>query len=183
MPCSGYDRILGVTAEFDIFQMKATSDPKLNMISRHKLPLTDTPRLVLQVDPMAWRRSHDWTTHDVLLSISENGEISFWVPEANAGNGWRCTGKVRTGRTGFRKVRCSSAKKTVLSMSNSIQTSNIDKSPYKVVESQDGDELTIWDSMESEFASGLEYRGMYKCVNLLESLQSKVVMSNAGRLS
>jgi len=31
-----------------------------------------------------------------------------------------------------------------------------------VVEGQDGDELTIWDSMESEFASGLEYRGMYK---------------------
>ena len=53
--------------------------------------------------------------HDVLLSVSEDGELAFWVPETNGKTGWRCTGKVRTGRTGFRKVRCSSAKKTALS--------------------------------------------------------------------
>jgi len=122
MPSSGYDRILGITANFEIFQIRATADPSLNLISQHKLPLPYTPRLVLQVDPMAWRRSHDWTTHDVLLSISEDGEISFWVPEANSVYGWRCTRKVRTGRTGFRKVRCSSAKKTVLSRFNFVRT-------------------------------------------------------------
>ena len=64
---------------------------------------------------MAWGHSSDWMEHDVLLSVSEDGELAFWVPETNGKMGWRCTGKVRTGRTGFRKVRCSSAKKTALS--------------------------------------------------------------------
>lgn len=31
-----------------------------------------------------------------------------------------------------------------------------------VVGSTDGDELTIWDSNESQFASGLEYSGNYR---------------------
>lgn len=104
-----------------------------------------------------------WEEHDVLLSVSENGELGFWVPspvstessggarvngkegsgEVN-GNGWRCTGRVRTERRGFNRARCSSAKKTAL-----------------VVPLPGGDELTIWDSMESEFASGLEYRGVF----------------------
>ena len=30
----------------------------------------------------------------------------------------------------------------------------------------DGDELTIWDSQESEFATGLEYCGMFRFVDL-----------------
>ena len=62
--------------------------------------------------------------HDVLLSVSEDGELAFWVPEANGKTGWRCTRKVRTYRTGFRKVRCSSAKKTALSKSN-IRASSV----------------------------------------------------------
>lgn len=33
-----------------------------------------------------------------------------------------------------------------------------------VVPSSEGDELTIWDSMESEFASGLEYQGTFEYV-------------------
>ncbi|KAJ3560471.1 hypothetical protein NP233_g10818 [Leucocoprinus birnbaumii] len=99
-----------------------------------------------------------WEEHDVLLSVSENGELGFWVPasvgaskngsaEVNGGDvktTWRCTGRVRTGRAGFNRARCSSAKKTAL-----------------VVPSAGGDELTIWDSMESEFASGLEYCGVF----------------------
>lgn len=80
-----------------------------------------------------------WEEHDVLLSVSECGELAFWVPEAytnsnlvngndndigNGGkangaggvgsSGWRCTGRVRTGRRGFNRARCSSAKKTAL---------------------------------------------------------------------
>ncbi|KAF9455073.1 hypothetical protein P691DRAFT_770160 [Macrolepiota fuliginosa MF-IS2] len=106
-----------------------------------------------------------WEDHDVLLSVSEGGELAFWVPEvyasANAnggsgkgsgndgggqsGSGWRCLRRVRTERKGFNRARCSSAKKTAL-----------------VVPSLEGDELTIWDSKESEFASGLEYRGTFE---------------------
>lgn len=74
-----------------------------------------------------------WEEHDVLLSVSECGELAFWVPEAyasssggdkrvngnglrSAANGWRCTGRVRTERKGFNRARCSSAKKTALGM-------------------------------------------------------------------
>lgn len=81
-----------------------------------------------------------WEEHDVLLSVSECGELAFWVPQAyvNAnvngingtngqlngktshspgGGGWRCTGRVRTERKGFNRARCSSAKKTALGVS------------------------------------------------------------------
>ncbi|KAF8973548.1 WD repeat-containing protein [Flammula alnicola] len=139
---TGYEYILGVTADFTIVQLQATDAPSLTILSQHQLPLSYTPKFILPVDPMAWGHTRDWADHDVLLSISEGGEIAFWVLDINVENGWRYTRKVRTGRTGFRKVRCSSAKKTALSGPN-------------------GDELTIWDSTESEFASGLEYRGEY----------------------
>ncbi|KDR85351.1 hypothetical protein GALMADRAFT_132054 [Galerina marginata CBS 339.88] len=139
-----YEFILGITADFAIVQLQVTDEPGLTILSQQRLPLSYTPRFILPVDPMAWGHTRGWAEHDVLLSISEAGEIAFWVPEANAENGWRCTGKVRTGSTGFRKVRCSSAKKTAL-----------------IVGGPNGDELTIWDSLESEFASGLEYRGNY----------------------
>ncbi|KAF8167749.1 RAVE protein 1 C terminal-domain-containing protein [Crassisporium funariophilum] len=141
---SGYEYILGVTSDFTIIQLRATDAPSLMIQGQHRLPLSYTPRFILPVDPMAWGHTRDWTEHDVLLSVSEDGELAFWVPEVNSENGWRVSGKVRTGRTGFRKVRCSSAKKTAL-----------------IVGGPDGDELTIWDSTESEFASGLEYHGEY----------------------
>ncbi|KIM47847.1 hypothetical protein M413DRAFT_417307 [Hebeloma cylindrosporum] len=145
MPSSSrYELILGIATDFTIVQIQATDAPSLTIIGQHRLPLPYTPRFILPVDPMAWGSPRNWAERDVLLSISEGGEITFWVPEANAGKGWRCTRIVRTGRSGFRKVRCSSAKKTAL-----------------IVESSQGDELTIWDSLESEFSSGLEYCGEY----------------------
>ena len=81
--------------------------------------------------------------HDTLLSVSDDGELAFWVPEnglldllegdaktngahvngtltdgdtQTLNNGWRCTGRVRTGRRGLSRAACSSAKKSVLSM-------------------------------------------------------------------
>ncbi|KAF8807734.1 WD repeat-containing protein [Phlegmacium glaucopus] len=141
---SGYEHILGIASDFTIVQLQASDTLGLVIQGQHRLPLSYTPRFILPVDPMAWGHSRDWMEHDVLLSVSEGGELAFWVPETNGKTGWRCTGKVRTARTGFRKVRCSSAKKTAL-----------------IVGGPKGDELTIWDSTESEFASGLEYRGEY----------------------
>ncbi|KAF8578745.1 hypothetical protein K439DRAFT_1361373 [Ramaria rubella] len=112
------------------------------------LPLPARPRFILPVDPMDWRSYAVSTQHDVLVSISEDGELSFWIPEpASHSNSeiprekWLCTGSVRTGRNNIRMARCSSAKKTVL-----------------VVPHPDGEEVTIWDSKESEFSSGLEYQ-------------------------
>lgn len=110
-----YEYILGVTADFTIVLMKITDMHTLAIIGQHKLPLSYTPKYILPVDPMAWGHVSDRADRDVLLSISGDGEIAFWVLDAKQDSGWRCTRKVRTGRTGFRKVRCSSAKKTALS--------------------------------------------------------------------
>ena len=119
---SGYEHVFGIASDFTIVQLQAT-DTALVIQSQHRLPLSYTPRFILPVDPMAWGHSRDWMEHDVLLSVSEDGELAFWVPETNRKIGWRCTGKVRTYRTGFRKVRCSSAKKTALSKLNIMASS------------------------------------------------------------
>ncbi|KAI0286916.1 RAVE protein 1 C terminal-domain-containing protein [Russula aff. rugulosa BPL654] len=115
--------------------------PSLSLLSQTRLPLSSPPAFILPVDPMGWISSRGSTAmeRDVLLSIGSDGELMFWVPEGKR-VGWRCTGKVRTGRTNLRMARCSSAKKTVL-----------------IVPGIDGEEVTIWDSKESEFSSGLEY--------------------------
>ncbi|KAF7306783.1 WD repeat protein [Mycena indigotica] len=131
----GRELIVGITEDHSVVQIHI--EPQLVLYSHTQLPIP-TPKMILPVDPMAWER---WTVHDVLLSLSEDGELAFWVPDAKE---WRRTGSVRTHKTGIIKARCSSAKKTAL-----------------VVHTSDGDELTIWDSKESEFASGLEYSLSY----------------------
>ncbi|KAI0756586.1 RAVE protein 1 C terminal-domain-containing protein [Daedaleopsis nitida] len=162
--------LVGVTSTHTILLISATlSDPSpsLTLLSEVSLPLPSPPKLILPVDPMAWvEQNGSGSTqaaqdHDVLLSVSEEGELAFWVPEnglapqaasangkSRASNGvcgqdevWKCTGKVRTGRKGLSMARCSSAKKSAL-----------------VVPTLEGEELTIWDSKESEFSLGLEYR-------------------------
>jgi hypothetical protein len=94
--------------------------PSLSLISQTTLPLSSPPAFILPVDPMGWISSRGSTVmeRDVLLSVGSDGKLMFWVPEGKRA-GWRCTGKVRTGRTNLRMARCSSAKKTVLSESSS----------------------------------------------------------------
>ncbi|KAH9897985.1 WD repeat-containing protein [Cubamyces lactineus] len=152
---SPYRSLLGITASQTVVIISATisgSSTALRLVSESSLPLSEPPKLILPVDPMAWVGQYGSGTrgiaqaHDVLLSVSEEGELAFWTLEDglqdHQGNGvWKCTGKVRTGRKGLTMARCSSAKKSVL-----------------VVPTPSGEELTIWDSKESEFALGLEYR-------------------------
>ncbi|KAJ7487439.1 RAVE protein 1 C terminal-domain-containing protein [Mycena galericulata] len=137
----GQETIVGITIESSIVQVHV--NPGLTLQSRNSLPIR-TPKMILPVDPMAWGRRREWATHDVLLSVSELGELAFWVPDETAPSDWRCTGSVRTHRAGISRARCSSAKKTAL-----------------IVPTSEGEELTIWDSKESEFASGLEFRGIF----------------------
>ncbi|KAF9076123.1 RAVE protein 1 C terminal-domain-containing protein [Rhodocollybia butyracea] len=159
-----HDSIVGITGSLDISHVhlpvgtqRDSSPVMLSLHSHHRLPLDAQPSLIQPVDPMAWGMKNEWVEHDALLSISEEGELAFWVleerevvlgiltsPSHKDNPGWRCTGKVKTGRQGIRKARCSSAKKTAL-----------------ITPCSDGDELTIWDSKESEFASGLEFRCTY----------------------
>jgi hypothetical protein len=81
---------------------------------------------------MGWISSRDTAgmERDVLLSVGRDGELMFWVPDGN-GTGWRRTGRVRTGRTNIRMARCSSAKKTVLSVS---PPSRITREAYVLVQ-------------------------------------------------
>ncbi|KAF5385516.1 hypothetical protein D9757_005413 [Collybiopsis confluens] len=158
----GHDSILGITADTDIAHVylsveeenDTSSFPALSLHRHNRLPLATLPAIIQPVDPMAWGMKNEWVEHDAVLSISEVGELAFWIPEerrvaalngASSSShsdhpGWKCTGRVKTGRRGIRSARCSSAKKTAL-----------------VTSCADGEELTIWDSKESEFASGLEF--------------------------
>lgn len=163
---SGYEYIIGITTELSIIQIHAPTGSDLTIRSFDKLPLPHLPKLILPVDPMAWRLTHAWAEHDVLLSVSEHGELAFWVPEATGESKWRCTATVKTGRMGFKKARCSSMKKTALG--EQVYRCSRSHLTYlsSVVGGSDGDELTIWDSTESEFASGLEYIGIHRYATL-----------------
>lgn len=93
--------------------------PALRISSRSFLPINPPSSHILPVDPMAWTGPYlsgkKGMDHDVLLSVTAEGELAFWVPnDVSEGQGWKCTGKVRTGRTGLKKARCSSAKKSAL---------------------------------------------------------------------
>nr|GAT47823.1 WD repeat protein [Mycena chlorophos] len=134
----GQELVVGINENFSVLQIH--TKPELRLHSQSSLPIS-TPKMILPVDPMAWGLQRNWAQHDVLLSVSELGELAFWVPDDKE---WRKTGSVRTNRTNITKARCSSAKKTAL-----------------IVPTTSGDELTIWDSQESEFASGLEFCSIF----------------------
>lgn len=109
--------------------------------------------VVLPVDPMAWStgvRNGTGEPRDVLLSVSEDGELAFWALEEDfaaaaggaggveqegkggqkeCGDGaseWKCTGRVRTGRRGIGRARCSSAKKSALGAFSFYFSLNVD---------------------------------------------------------
>ncbi|KAI0271408.1 WD repeat-containing protein [Gloeopeniophorella convolvens] len=140
------------------------SSPSLSLVSQTTLPLSSPAVFIIPVDPMGWTSSRD-VEHDVLLSVSEEGELAFWVPDEN-GKGWRRTGRVRTGKTNISMARCSSAKKTVL-----------------IVPQADGEELTIWDSQESEFSSGLEYTATLSSADRVNDLDWSSTPDNQSILA
>lgn len=142
------------------------SPTPINLTVQHTkpLPVASPPEHIIPVDPMSWKPDASQSTNtaaapypqyetsrDAFVSISPEGELSFWaaVPAAEKQlldtPGWKLTGRVHTLRRKIARAQCSSAKKTVL-----------------VVNMQEGQEITIWDSTESEFSSGLEYRQIYE---------------------
>lgn len=144
--------VLAVTNDHRILIIHAnlSPNPSLSIRLETSLPLSSPPTLILPVDPMAWSGTSGEASafiahsHDTLLSVSDDGELAFWVPEnglldllggdvktngihvngalvngdaQTPSNGWRCTGRVRTGRRGLSRAACSSAKKSVLGTS------------------------------------------------------------------
>lgn len=163
-----HECIVGLTSDSSIVHIHIDNipNPTLRLHSHNNLPLTQPPKLILPVDPMSWSREKSLVEHDTLLSISDDGELSFWIPEEETPSGWRCTGKVKTGRRNFALASCSSAKKSVLGEKiwSSVYNALIATLLISVVRLPDGEELTIWDSKESEFGSGLEHRRVFRSV-------------------
>ncbi|KAF8140396.1 RAVE protein 1 C terminal-domain-containing protein [Boletus edulis] len=141
-----HESIVALTEDKYIFHIHISPSPHPTLVvsSYNSLPLFRAPKLLIAVDPMVWSNASTLEEYDDLLSVSDDGELCFWTFEHGKKPGWRCTGRVRTGRSGFRMASCSSAKKSVL-----------------VSGHPDGQELTIWDSNESEFASGLEHQRIF----------------------
>ncbi|KAJ3552447.1 hypothetical protein NM688_g4146 [Phlebia brevispora] len=141
----------------DIGSQSTNIAASLSRYEESSLP-SSSLKMIIPVDPMGWTSSYSRDTHpanhDVLLSVSEDGELAFWIPERNKGTiKWRCTSRVNTGRKDIRMAACSSAKKSVL-----------------ITNSAGGQELTIWDSKESEFASGLEFREVFSSADPVRDL-------------
>ncbi|KAG9314237.1 RAVE protein 1 C terminal-domain-containing protein [Chiua virens] len=141
-----HESIVAITENNFIFYIHIddSPNPTLVLYSYDSPPLSQAPKLMLAVDPMAWSKTSSQEEHDTLLSVSDDGDLCFWTLEQDKDPAWRCTGRVRTGRSCFKMASCSSAKKSVL-----------------VSVHPDGQELTIWDSNESEFASGLEHQRIF----------------------
>ncbi|KAI0348528.1 hypothetical protein BDW22DRAFT_1350758 [Trametopsis cervina] len=147
----GYSSLIGVTPQSTMILLDAflpsdseAAQMELSIHSESSLPLDMKPTMIVPVDPMGWSGTYavqPQNGHDDLVSVSADGELAFWrVDLGTSETGWKCTGKVRTQRKKITMAACSSAKKTVLVC------------PLDV-----GQELTIWDSTESDFASGLEH--------------------------
>lgn len=154
--------IIAITESYTILLLKTVlpfiSSPStvplasatLSLHSESSLPISAPLKSLVQVDPMAWsfpnRQALGTGSHDALLSVTEDGELAFWIPDISTKSPtWKCTGTVKTYKTNILMGACSSAKKTVL-----------------VCESGEGQEVTIWNSTESEFATGLEYQWIYR---------------------
>jgi hypothetical protein len=113
---TAHECIVGLTSDSSIvyIHIDTNPNPNLRLHSQNNLPLAQPPKLIIPVDPMLWSRDSSLEEHDTLLSISDDGELSFWIAEEGTSSGWRCTGKVKTGRKNFSLASCSSAKKSVL---------------------------------------------------------------------
>jgi hypothetical protein len=119
--------------------------------------------MIVPVDPMGWSESKAGNEQAVLLSVSKQGDLDFWAHGINSTLEWRCTGRVSTGRTDLKLAVCSSAKKSALGMLSLPSIPHlIPFDARSVFLVSNGEELTIWDSKESEFASGLEFSNVFR---------------------
>lgn len=83
-----------------------------------------------------------------LLVVDDEGTFAFWTMDLSGEDDeWRAGAAVKTGRRGVRLGACSADRLTAL-----------------VVETEEGSELSIWDSDSSEFATGQQFAQVLKSV-------------------
>jgi len=157
------ESLLGITAGMSIVHVHVGHTNSLALHSHDTLPLPFLPVMIIPVDPMGWSSSLSEREQAVLLSVSEHGDLAFWACEMGSKPDWRCTGRVSTGRSSLKLAACSSAKKSALGkLSFAVPYAAHPLVYIPVVPVTEGEELTIWDSKESEFASGLEFGKVYR---------------------
>ena len=80
--------------------------------------------------------------------------------------------RVQSREVQFCQENCSGS----VSIQTSLTLRRFDLKFLLVVPSSEGHELTIWDSMESEFASGLEYCGVFEYVMISLATDNKLTL-------
>lgn len=152
--------LIGISETFQILQIHAMHPPEPSLTIHSVTQLPESSRetaMILPVDPMVWVSNGA----DTLLTISKEGDLDFWTRDQS--EGWRKTGRVRTGRENITKARCSSTKKSVLgAFVHKMGSTSFSDLCFSVVRKPEGDEVSIWDSKESQFSSGLEYSEIYR---------------------
>lgn len=127
LPFDESNTLIGITATHSILRIKIIANASeggqsygLAVLPPVNLPYSSPLILVVAIDPMAWSKPakrQDQRPHDILMSLSEDGELVFWLFDESAKpSQWLRSGQVRTGKTGYRLACCSSAKKTALGM-------------------------------------------------------------------
>lgn len=103
------------------------------------------------------------------LTLSETGILSFWslsLPLAS-GATWQDVSKVRTNTSGILLVECNQDSVSAIGESGFVYFLPVliaDHLCISVSGSDDQYQLSIWDSRESEFASGQQFHQVLECV-------------------
>lgn len=148
--------LIGIAVDLSIIRIRVSplsiGPPSLTVLESTTLTSSKPLRLVIPVDPMAWSYSKGadrGRAHDVILSIDEEGELAFWTFDLDGlHQKWNCTGRVATGRRGYRAARCSSAKKSVLGETGSIYNHS-----FRVINNL---RSCAWDSRRGDDDLGLQ---------------------------
>lgn len=111
--------VYALTVENEIIHIRITrnnSTGKLLYNASSRLPAGKPLYKIIPVDPMGWSEFNRYKqrNYDALLSIAQDGELSFWTFDEDKHNTWVRTGSVSTGKSDLRLASCSSAKKTAL---------------------------------------------------------------------
>ncbi len=71
----GHESIIGITDDLLVAHIRGKGRDR--RVVCEPLPMVRRPAIILPVDPMVWGLNHLWAEHDMLLSVSQAGELAF----------------------------------------------------------------------------------------------------------